>query len=163
MAGIFAVAKAAAGGDGQDGEGAVGEASAVRAEELHHFRHARHAVGGEGAGDDWLMGVGEAEIEAPGVGDFFGNIVGGKGGGQIGDVRQDVGQASVVDKIGRIGWARLAAAMVQNVQAAGTGGEVHVIPTDLRMGPAFPIRARVKLLGASAMAWSTMCAGKWIR
>ena len=95
LARVLRVAEVARGGDGEDRERAGDEVGLVAAKEGHHLGHARHAVFGEGARDHRLGGVGQAEIEAPGVGDFGFDIVGGKRGGQVGNMLQPGAQTHI--------------------------------------------------------------------
>jgi hypothetical protein len=67
------------------------------------FRHARHAVLAEGAGDHRLLRGRQHHVEAPGVGHLrLDVLVGREGRREVGDVRQAVAEARVLDEVLRI-------------------------------------------------------------
>ena len=140
LARILRVAEVARGGDGEDGERACHEVCFVAAKEGHHLGHARHAVFGEGARDHRLGGVGQAKIEAPGVGDFGFDIVGGKRGGQVGNMLQPGAQTHIRSEVGAEGGTHLFGPVIQHFEPGRAGDKVDAVAANIGHGRAVPIK-----------------------
>ena len=79
-----------------------------------------------------LLRVGQAHVEPPRVRHLgLDVVVRRERRGQVRDVRQAVGEADVLDEVGRVGEARLAGPMVEDLEAARAGHEVDPIAAEV--------------------------------
>jgi len=142
LARVLAVAEAPGRGDGEDRQRPVHEVVAIAAEELHQLDHPRHAVLRERTRDHGLPGPGEAQVQAPGVGDLRRDVGGRERRRQVGDVLEPVGEPDVLDVVRGRREPRLAGAMVGHPQAARPRDEVHAVAADVRVRLAIAVVER---------------------
>ncbi len=134
LARVLAVTEVARRGDGEDRHRPRDQVGAVAPEELHQLDHPRHSVLGERSGHDRLLGVDEAHVEPPGVGDVGGDITGREGRREVGDVRQPVREPDVLDEVARGRRPRHAGAVIEDVERARAWNEVHPVAADVGVG-----------------------------
>jgi hypothetical protein len=149
LARIFSVTEVSSRGDREDRHRLGAQLRAIRPKQLHHLRHAGNTVLAERPRHDGLLRRRQAHVEPPGVRDLrLDVIVGRERRGEVGDVLEPVTQPRVLDEVAGVREPSLVRAVVENLQAARGGHEVHVVAAELGVGLAVAIVERDGLRGA---------------